>query len=74
MDTKVYQLFQSYGQNYKEVFQNVAVDILTEETTAYTAYDFFWKRLIIKDDFETVNKFNKFTKFNKFNKFKKKIK
>jgi len=52
LDQRVYDLFQAYGQNYQEVFQNVAIDILTEETTGYTAYDFFWKRLTIKDDFE----------------------
>ena len=54
MDQKAYTLFQSYGQNYKEVFQNIAIDILTEETTHYTAYDFFWKRKDIKDDFFNV--------------------
>ncbi len=35
-----------------KVFQNVAVDILTEEATKYTAYDFFMDRGRIKDDFQ----------------------
>jgi hypothetical protein len=36
------------------VFQNVAIDVLTEEATKYTAYEFFWDRGRIKDDFQTV--------------------
>jgi regulator of protease activity HflC (stomatin/prohibitin superfamily) len=43
------------------VFSNIAVDILTEEATKYTAYNFFMDRGRIKDDFQrTLNDaFNK---------------
>jgi hypothetical protein len=43
---------------YHTVFQNVAIDVLTEEATKYTAYEFFWDRGRIKDDFQRVNKIN----------------
>jgi hypothetical protein len=54
MPEKLYLLFQSFGTNYREVFQNVAIDLLTEETTKFTANNFFWDRVKIKNDFETV--------------------
>lgn len=54
MPEKLFDLFQSFGTNYREVFQNIAVDILTEETTKYTANNFFWERAKIKNDFESV--------------------
>merc|ERR1712151_277594 len=37
-----------------DLFENYAIDVLTEETTHYTAYDFFDKRVVIKTDFEDV--------------------
>lgn len=52
-------MFNSYGENYHPVFQNMAVDILTEQTTNFTAYQFFNERALIKDKFEEVNKFIK---------------
>ena len=45
-------MYSSYGEKYSTVFTNVAVDILTEEATKYTAYDFFMDRGRIKDDFQ----------------------
>jgi hypothetical protein len=48
----LYKLYNKYGENYNNVFSNVAVDILTEEATKYTAYDFFMDRGKIKDDFQ----------------------
>jgi hypothetical protein len=54
MPERLYDLFQSFGTNYREVFQNVAIDLLTEETTKFTANNFFWDRVKIKNDFETV--------------------
>jgi regulator of protease activity HflC (stomatin/prohibitin superfamily) len=45
-------LYNKYGENYQQVFQNVAIDVLTEEATGYTAYDFFMDRGKIKDDFQ----------------------
>ena len=50
----IYQLFNKYGMKYHFVFQNVAIDVLTEEATKYTAYEFFWDRGRIKDDFQRV--------------------
>jgi hypothetical protein len=52
----LYKLFQKYGSIYNTVFQNVAIDVLTEEATKYTAYEFFWDRGRIKDDFQIVIK------------------
>lgn len=49
---KLFSMYSSYGDKYLTVFQNVAVDILTEEATKYTAYDFFMDRGRIKDDFQ----------------------
>jgi hypothetical protein len=51
---KLYDLYNKYGPYYSIVFQNVAIDILTEEATKYTAYEFFWDRGRIKDDFQRV--------------------
>lgn len=48
----LFRLYNKYGPRYYIVFQNVAVDILTEEATKYTAYDFFWDRGRIKEDFQ----------------------
>jgi hypothetical protein len=50
----LYDLYNEFGTKYTQVFQNVAIDILTEEATSYTAYDFFMDRGKIKDDFQTV--------------------
>lgn len=57
---KIYTLYNKYGNNYNKVFQNIAVHILTEEATKYTAYNFFMDRGKIKDDFqlELDKKFN----------------
>jgi len=48
----LFKLYSKYGAKYNQVFQNVAVDILTDEATKYTAYDFFMNRGSIKDDFQ----------------------
>lgn len=48
----LYKLYMKYGESYNQVIQNVAIDILTVETTAYTAYNFFLDRGRIKDDFQ----------------------
>lgn len=50
----LHDLYKKYGSNYKSVFENVAIDILTEEATKYTAYSFFWDRGNIKDQFQLV--------------------
>jgi hypothetical protein len=50
----LYKLYNLYGAQYPLVFQNAAIDVLTEEATKYTAYEFFWDRGRIKDDFQTV--------------------
>lgn len=49
---KIYKLYMKYGANYNYIFQNIAVHILTEEATKYTAYNFFMDRGKIKDDFQ----------------------
>jgi len=49
----LYKLFMLYGEHYQPVFSNIAVDLLTEEATKYTAYDFFMDRGKIKEDFQT---------------------
>ncbi len=58
----LFTLYNKYGPRYQVVFQNVAIDILTEEATKYTAYEFFWDRGRIKDDFQKTldNMFIKF--------------
>jgi hypothetical protein len=48
----LFKLFEKFGENYHLVFQDIAVDILTEEASSYTAYDFFMDRGRIKDDFQ----------------------
>ena len=50
----LFNLYNKYGPFYTKVFQNVAIDILTEEATKYTAYEFFWDRGRIKEDFQHV--------------------
>ena len=49
---KLYDLYNTYGPKYDNVFQNIAINILTEEATKYTAYNFFMDRGKIKDDFQ----------------------
>ena len=49
---KLYDLYNTYGPKYGNVFQNIAINILTEEATKYTAYNFFMDRGKIKDDFQ----------------------
>lgn len=50
----LYRLYNYYGFDYSSTFQNIAIDVLTEEATGYTAYDFFMNRGKIKDDFQKV--------------------
>lgn len=49
---KLYSLYNTYGSKYSLVFQNIAINLLTEEATKYTAYNFFMDRGKIKDDFQ----------------------
>ena len=49
---KLYDLYNTYGPKYDNVFQNIAINILTEEATKYTAYNFFMDRGKIKDEFQ----------------------
>ena len=51
----LFKLYSKYGTKWTQIFQNVAIDILTEEATGYTAYDFFMDRGRIKDDFARVS-------------------
>lgn len=57
---KLYQLYNQFGKDYIMVLQSIAVDVLTDEATKYTAYDFFMDRGRIKDDFQVSldKKFN----------------
>ena len=48
----LYKLYTKYGPKYHLVLENVAIDILTQEATKYTAYEFFWDRGRINDDFK----------------------
>ena len=48
----LYKLYNKFGNEFKRVIQNVAIDVLTEEATSYTAYNFFMDRGKIKDDFQ----------------------
>jgi len=48
----LFTLYNTFGPDYTKVFNNVAVDLLTEEATKYTAYDFFMDRGKIKSDFQ----------------------
>jgi hypothetical protein len=50
--SKLFPLFNAYGEQYKEVFQNIAADILTEESTKFTAYQFFNNKAMITNDFK----------------------
>jgi regulator of protease activity HflC (stomatin/prohibitin superfamily) len=48
----VFKLYNKYGKDYLKIFQNMAIHLLTEEATKYTAYNFFMDRGKIKDDFQ----------------------
>lgn len=48
----LFTLYNTYGDKYDSVFQNIAINLLTEEATQYTAYNFFMDRGKIKDDFQ----------------------
>ncbi len=45
-------MYNTFGADYDKIFINIAVDLLTEEATKYTAYDFFMDRGRIKTDFQ----------------------
>ena len=54
----VFKLYNKYGKDYLKIFQNMAIHLLTEEATKYTAYNFFMDRGLIKDDFQrNLNEF-----------------
>jgi len=40
----LYPLYMTFGDDYQRFFLNLAVDILTDAATNYTAYDFFMDR------------------------------
>jgi len=46
---KLYEMYMKYGINYESVFIVTAVDILTDMTTKFTAYKFFYDRQSIGD-------------------------
>lgn len=49
-------MYNEYGLKYNQAVQNIAIEVLTEQATKYTAYQFFWDRGPIKDDFQkTLN-------------------
>jgi len=48
----LFELYMHYGSGFQQVIQNVAIDILTQEATKYTAYNFFMERGPIKDKFQ----------------------
>ena len=50
---KLYELYMRFGDHYKQIFERVAVDILTDGTTNYTAYQFFYDRASIGTQMRT---------------------
>ena len=52
--SQLFKLYNLYGYNYLQMFQNTAIDILTEQTTKHTAYEFFSDRGRIKDELQRV--------------------
>lgn len=50
----LFKLYTKYGDTFRQVIQNIAINILTQEATAYTAYNFFMDRAKIKDDFQNA--------------------
>lgn len=48
----LYKLYMKYGEHYSHVIENVAIDVLTQQTTKYDAYNFFSEIGKIKDDFQ----------------------
>lgn len=49
MYEKVYGMYMKYGEHYERAFILTAVDILTDMTTKFTAYKFFYDRQSIGD-------------------------
>lgn len=46
---KLYELYMTFGEDFKKPFQLIALDVLNEITTKYTAYQFFYDRALIGD-------------------------
>jgi regulator of protease activity HflC (stomatin/prohibitin superfamily) len=44
MPEKLYDVYMLYVDNYNQVLRNVAMDVLTDMATHYTAYNFFMDR------------------------------
>lgn len=40
----IFNLYMSYGPEYSKIFDRMAIDVLTDLATNYTAYDFFMER------------------------------
>ena len=57
---RLYDMYMRYGPDYEKVFIVTAVDILTDMTTKFTAYKFFYDRQYIGDTMkkELANSFN----------------
>lgn len=49
MPDKLYEMYMKYGEEYKKIFTVIAIDILTDMTTKFSAYKFFYDRQSIGD-------------------------
>jgi len=49
MYEKLYEMYMKYGPHYEKIFVVTAVDVLTDMTTKFTAYKFFYDRQLIGD-------------------------
>lgn len=49
MPDKIFQFYQTFGDDYIATFQRMAIETLTIETTRHAAHDFFHKRTVLSD-------------------------
>ncbi len=49
MFERLHDMYMKYGKNYEKIFIYSAVDVLTDMTTKFTAYKFFYDRQLIGD-------------------------
>ena len=54
---RLYDLYITYGEGYPRIFQTESIDILTEITTKYTAYQFFYDRALVSNSMKDALSF-----------------
>jgi hypothetical protein len=54
---KLYEIYMKFSEDYKNIFETIAIDVLSGNATEYSAYNFFMNRSLIGNNMQqTLNK------------------